>query len=73
LQNFTRVYGVTSHIVTSVRTSKLREVGGTRIKGKGKAVMNERGKRGNQMEDSAPPSFHFHSPSPDSVRMMGQG
>jgi hypothetical protein len=53
-----------------MRISKVRTVGGTRIKGKGKTLMNERGKRGNQMENSAPPSFHFQSPSPDSVRIM---
>jgi hypothetical protein len=70
LQNFTRLYGVTSHIFASVRTSKLRNVGGTRIKGKRKAVMNERGKGGNQTENSTPPLFHSHSPSPDSVRML---
>jgi hypothetical protein len=45
-----------------VRTSALRKDGGTRINKKGKAVLNEKEKRGNQMEKSSPPLIPFQRP-----------
>jgi hypothetical protein len=48
-----------------VRTHKRRR--NERIKGKEKPAMNERGKRGNKMEASSPPFFHFNDSSSESV------